>query len=130
MNQGAEVILFIFAVIVIAAIAWFHNTFGLDWATSATLVRNHVIFIGIIGSLNYFDLFKIIPHAPTALVGYLACWRPALEYWSNSQMQNFGMFNAEVAWYANGWIQLGVATSIIVLGYSFIYWINRSRIWY
>lgn len=127
MNQGAEIAAFILFVIAVAVVVWFHNTFGLDWPTSVTVAGYHALFVGAIGVIKYTELIDLIQIIPLAVVGYLACWRPALDYWSNGAGYSSMMIDGvtQVAWYANGWIQFGIAASIIVFGYFILYSLGR-----
>ncbi len=128
MSEGEKLIFALIAIIGVSVVAWFRSTFGLDWPTSLQVAGAHGLFIGVIW-IAISTGFEIVPGLiPVAIVGYLACWRPALAYWANSKMGSLGDYvlgSAYMPWYGNDWIQLGIASAIIVFGYFFIHIIKR-----
>lgn len=128
MSESDKLILAIIAIVGVSVVAWFHSTFGLDWPTSLWVVVAHGLFVGVIWIAISME-FEIVPNLlPVAIVGYLACWRPALEYWANSEMGSAGDYAwgaAHMPWYGNDWIQFGIASAIIVFGYLFIHMTRR-----
>lgn len=127
MSEVGKLILVLIAIIGISIVAWFRSTFGLDWPTSMWVAIYHSLFIGIIW-IAISNGIEIVPNLlPIAIVGYLACWRPALNYWANSEIKTAGDYawsTTPIPWYGNGWIQFGIALAIIVFGYLSIH-MNR-----
>jgi hypothetical protein len=107
--------MFVVIVIVLAVVFWVSKKWNLDLETSAQVVSNHIYFL-VVAILVIF-LVKTgdlgwATALPASIVGYIACWLPAFNYWASKG-------DISVL-YGNGWIQGSIALIILIGGFKFI----------
>lgn len=109
--------------VILSIIGSFASFFGLDFS-----IARDVCGYLFLTTLIAFGLFiatsrskKIIP---ATLVCYFYSFSPAYEFWAygakNSFYYNY-MMGRDVPWYANSWVQFGIAIAILMIGHFFIW---------
>ncbi|WP_152556526.1 hypothetical protein [Methylobacter tundripaludum] len=119
-NSSDTAIMLILLVVLpcLAVIYWIQDYFGLDIQTSSEVFGRHIIFLISFFIACFFVIKierRIILILPSSFALYiLYCWRPAFSYWARNDFRNIVYDNdISYSWYANGWIQMLIAATIV-----------------
>ncbi len=115
-------VIFVLAII-ISIIAAFASLFGLDFSIAKEVCG--YLLITTLAALGLFiatDRSKKI--IPATLVCYFYSFYPAYNFWTygvkNTFYYNY-MIGRDAPWYANNWIQFGIASAILLIGHFYIW---------
>ncbi len=107
----------------------FSNTFGLDMATSFSVIWRLVIFAVLVGAALYSsnshssDIFKLGNTWPLLLGFFWICWWPALNFWAANEIPSFidrglaGIPDSASVWWDAWYTKWGGFFGIVVIGY-------------
>ncbi len=115
--------------VIFSIIAAFASLFGLDFSTAKEVCG--YLFITTLTALGLFIATnrskKIIP---ATLVCYFYSFYPAYKFWAYGVKNTFHynyLIGRDAPWYANNWIQFGIAIAILLIGHFFI-WATSDEI--
>ncbi|MGV0962456.1 MAG: hypothetical protein ACOYBT_01025 [Polynucleobacter sp.] len=126
----ARIILLLVAIFILGAISEFTKFFGLDFFTALNVIKYLVAFglatYFVVGFLN----IDLLSASPPLAAGLYACFIPAYDFWSTAEIKAAGLYGYQVnqvMWYADGLYQFGIVLALLVGGYGFIYFFEKSE---
>lgn len=126
----ARIILAFIALLVLSALSDFMKFFGIDFFTALQVIGCLILlWLGAYFVVGYLkqDLMLV---APILAVGLYACFIPAYDFWSATEIKALGLYGypvKQVMWYADGVYQFGIALAILLGGYGLIYFVDKSE---
>lgn len=119
-DEGPLALAIAFVVLCLGAVWMFSQFFGLDMATSGTVLWILLMWAGVAFGCWYFgdDVPFLHPGKswPLLLASFIACWWPALDFWANHQSPRLWA-TAQVELWWNAWYTKLAVVLAGVVGY-------------
>jgi len=109
--------------VIFSIIASFASFFGLEFSIAKD-VCGYLFLTTLVALILYRITNRSKKVIPTTLVCYFYSFSPAYEFWAYGAKNTFHynyMIGRDAPWFANGWIQFGIALAILVVGHLFIW---------
>ncbi len=126
MNDNEKIIFLVIASIIASVIISIAGLLNLDFWSAMKVFGWLIIFATALFAVIKSGFFTV-KFIPFFIVWFLSCFRPAYNFWAygpESSSLYAVKIHREIPWYANDWIQLGIAAAIIVIGYLIVLKIN------
>ena len=94
---------------------------GLNFSTAIQVTLSLALVSFVVYGWSWLGEDIKPKYVPMIIVAYLACGLPAYDYWAfgevSSSLYPLRLVMKATPWYANGWIQLGIAVGVLVVGF-------------
>jgi hypothetical protein len=122
MNDTEKGFLVVIALTIATVIASFASMLNIDFLSATKVFGWLCLFVVALFATIKSGFFSV-KYIPFSIVWFLACFRPAYHFWAygsgNNSLYALKIYR-EIPWYANDWIQLGIALAIIIFGHLIV----------